>query len=193
MQTLRTAILNSWQTVCAHVASGQVQQFTGQDKEKKVLRRLKQEILKSYPNVQVIGPDNQTSFGSWEIDIVCSHGAERIAIEGKYKVLSDGAVPDNRKEAFFDLYKLEQYVAGGGYTNGIFLWLTNQPRYLQVATGDSLNFSTHQGRIYQSGTPLTANRARRSMPLPLSLKGNYVFKWQTIAPSAVWHTLILET
>jgi hypothetical protein len=47
-------------------------------------------------------------------------------MEGKYKIQSDGTVPDNRKAAFFDLFKLECCVDDGTYTSGLFLWLTDQ-------------------------------------------------------------------
>ena len=82
-----------------------------------------------------------------------------------HKVLSDGAVPDNRKAAFFDLFKLEHCVDSGPYTSGVFLWLTGQPDYRKQASGDSAEFSTHDGRIYRRGTPL---RATRSLVLQVS-------------------------
>lgn len=122
---------------------------------------------------------------------MCAAGECRIAIEGKYKIDGDGAVPDNRKAAFFDLFKLARYVASGQYCAGLFLWLTNVPEYLRKATGDSTDFSTHDGRLYRAGTALMAARARNAMPLPLVLTQDFRFDWQSVAGSDQWHALAL--
>lgn len=192
-QTLSTIILNVWQAVTYYIASGHAEEFTGQDKETAVLRSLRKEIEQVYPNLEIIGPDMQASFGRWRIDLVRSRGVDRVAMKGKFKIISDGAVPGNRKDAFFDLFKLESYVSSDEYSKGLFLWLTNQPSYLKQARGDSLDFSTHQGRIYEPRTQLNARRARnRSRPLPLTLSKRYVFNWQEVIPGTKWHRLELE-
>ena len=68
----------------------------------------------------LIGPDQQETFKSWRIDLIAVNPPERLAVEGKYKLVSDVAVTDNRKEAFFDIFKLEQYVTSGKYSGGLF-------------------------------------------------------------------------
>ena len=135
-------------------------------------------------------PDLQFHHGSWIIDLVWNPGDERIAIEGKFKILSDGAVPDNRKAAFFDLFKLEQCVGSGDFTSGMFLWLTDQTEYLRLARGDSADFSTHEGRTYRAGTSLHAQRSRNAMPLPLVLNHDYTFIWEPVG-SGEFHSLAL--
>jgi hypothetical protein len=187
------AALTAWDTVCQYVANHS-SEFRGRKKETDVFRRLRTVIEGSSAGrtLRIQGPDDQVRFGNWSIDLVCSNGNKRIAIEGKYKLRGDGAVPDNRKAAFFDLYKLEQYVSTGGYSEGVFLWLTNKPGYILQATGDSANFSTHDGRIYQPGTPLDAFRCRdSSMPLPLVLRGFYVFNWRLVLAEGEWRCLAI--
>lgn len=191
-QPLKSLVLTAWQATCVYVASNYAQQFSGANKETKVLRQLRQDLSYAHPSIQFVGPDNQAKFKQWEIDLVCILGDETIAIEGKYKIESDGAIPDNRKLAFFDIYKLEQYVSSGNYSRGLFLWLTNVPNYLREPTGDSSNFSTHHERMYLPNTPLTANRAKNKMPLPLILSGQYAFNWQHVLPYNQWHMLTLE-
>ncbi len=182
-------ILTAWSAVATFVAAGHASQFTGRDKEKKLLRKLREYLEQAAPDLSVSGPDFQVRFGRWEIDLVCDDEAMRLAVEGKYKVLSDGAVPDNRKAAFFDLYKLENYVDSGEYARGLFLWLTDERNYLVHARGDSQDFSTHQGRVYEPGTRLRATRSRSGMPVPLILKGRYEFNWETVHGS--WYSLVL--
>jgi hypothetical protein len=94
--------------------------------------------------------------------------------------------------AFFDLYKLEQYVRSGNETAGLSLWLTNKPDYLKQATGKSQDFGTHPGRRYVAGTALRATRSRNRMPLPLALGGSYTFAWQEAAPQSGWYSLVIE-
>ncbi len=191
--SLTTAILNAWQTVCSNIADGHANEFTGPGKETSVFRLLQGKIERALPGLTPIGPDGQEKFQEWYIDLVCFRENERIAVEGKFKIISDGAVPDNRKAAFFDLFKLEQYVSSGKYSTGLFLWLTNDPGYLRVAKGDSSDFSTHQGRVYEPNTKLDAKRSRDpKMPLPLTLGRRYVFNWQEILPGAPWQSLVLE-
>ena len=180
-------IANGWHANSLYVADGHAHEFDGHAKEAKVLERLQRGL--SYPDRGIV-TESQVSFEKWKIDLVCACGGEKIAVEGKYKTLNDGAVPDNRKEAFFDLYKLERCVASREYAKGLFLWLTNQPLYLQKATGDSADFSTHNGRVYQPETPLNANRARRQIPRPLTLHGQYTFNW--IEVNVGWYILVLE-
>ncbi len=194
-RALKTVILTAWQIVCRHIAGGHSSEFVGRKKETDVFRLLRTEIEGSHPGagLQLQGPDNQARFRNWSIDLVCSSGTERLAVEGKYKLQGDGAVPDNRKAAFFDLYKLEQYVSSREYSAGLFLWLTDNPSYVSRAKGDSADFSTHEGRIYQPGTSLTATRSRdSSMPLPLMLTGKYVFEWQHVLPGSEWRCLVMR-
>lgn len=99
------AVLNAWRLTTAAVARSPGD-FTGRDKEKKVFRRLRQELECLAPELAISEPDSQLHFNRWSIDLVCSRRDSCVAIEGKYKILSDRAVPDNRKAAFFDLYKL---------------------------------------------------------------------------------------
>ena len=181
--------------MCRYIAGGHSPEFAGRKKETDVFRQVRTEIEGSNAGraFRVQGPDNQVTFRNWYIDLVCSNRRERIAIEGKYKLRRDGAVPDNRKAAFRDLYKLEQYVSSGEYSQGLFLWLTDNASYVSLATGDSRNFSTHDDRVYQSGTPLSASRSRdASMPSPLVLTGSYVFNWQTVLPGSEWQCLVLR-
>lgn len=186
-------VLEAWNIVTKYISSGHANEFLGKKKETLVFRKLRIEIEKIHPTLEIIGPDFQQRFRSWKIDLVCVLGEEKIAIEGKYKILSDGAVPDNRKAAFFDLYRLEQYVFSSDYSKGLFLWLTNQEAYLRRPSGDSKNFSTEQGRIYKPGEQLDAKRTRDpSMPLPLTLQRQYVFNWQKILNGTNWNRLILE-
>jgi hypothetical protein len=191
-QPLKSLIISAWLTTCQHIAQGNSQQFAGKGKETKVLDQLKRVLGSTSSTIKFIGPCHQAKLGSMEIDLVCILGPEKIAIEGKYKLISDGAIPDNRKEAFYDLYKLESYVSSGAYSSGLFLWLTDVPAYQNKASGDSLDFSTHQSRIYTANTPLSASRSRRKMPLPLILKGQYVFNWQQVLPNSHWYTLTIE-
>lgn len=190
---LTDAILSGWRSTTNYVANGHAIGFAGKKKEDLVLLHLTRDIELISSNIRVFGPEVKEKFDSWYIDLVCESGNEKIAIEGKFKTLTDGAVPDNRKEAFFDLFKLEQYVSSKKYTAGLFLWLTNEPHYLRKATGDSSNFSTHQGRVYKTGVPLTARRSRRAdMPLPLTLTHSFIFDWLEVTSGLGWHSLVLE-
>lgn len=166
--------------------------FLGRDKETRVFRRLREEIATVTNEVGVIGPDSQRRFDRWGIDVVCADGDCQVPIEGKYKIASDGAIPDNRKAAFFDLYKLERYLDSGQYVAGLFLWLTNEPAYRQQASGDSVDFSTHEGRIYTAGKQLRAARSRNQMPLPLVLKHSYKFEWHQVDALGQWHSLAIR-
>jgi hypothetical protein len=156
-----------------------------------VLREFGEQVKRRAPELCRQGPDNQVRFGPWGIDSVYATNLIRIAVEGKHKLRTDGAVPDNRKAAFFDLYKLEHYVDSGEYSSGLFLWLTNEPAYLKQATGDSRDFSTHKGRVCEPGTVLSAHRSRNAMFFPSVLKRRYVFDWQAVDQHALWFTLML--
>lgn len=193
VRELIVIILEAWRDVAFYIADGHENEFLGKGKETIVFRKLRGNIIRANPSVKLIGPDIQERFKEWHIDLVCIGDEGKIAIEGKYKIIGDGAVPDNRKAAFFDLFKLEQYVFSGEYSMGLFLWLTNELGYLRGASGDLIDFSTHKGRIYEPGRELVAKRARTSgMPIPLRLKGKYVFNWQKIIPNEKWHSLVLE-
>jgi len=183
-------VLKSWRTATKAVA-GAPSDFLGRGKETRVFRRLREEISATAFDLQISGPDSQLRFERWGIDLVCDAGECRIAVEGKYKILTDGAVPDNRKAAFFDLFKLEQYAASGRYAAGLFLWLTDEPGYRQRATGDSADFSTHEGRVYTAGTRLHAARSRNPMPLPLVLKRSYRFAWEPVDKLGKWYSLAI--
>ena len=180
-------ILNAWDSVAGCIAAGQHKEFLGRAKERLVFRSMREFLSIAAPGVRV---DLEVPYKNWNIDLVgCRHG-ECVAVEGKFKLQTDGAVPDNRKAAFFDLYKLEQYVGSSSYSSGLFVWLTNKVEYTQRATGDSKDFSTHNGRIYLPGTSLNAKRCRDKMPLPLVLTRRYDFTWKQIANSC-WYTLFL--
>ena len=180
--------MKAWRVTTKAVA-GSPAAFLGRDKETKVFRRLREEIERIAPSLAISGPDDQTRFNTWGIDLVCSEHECCVAVEGKYKTMRDGAVPDNRKAAFFDLYRLEQYIASGKYMAGVFLWLTDHPAYRQVGNGDSADFSTHDGRQYRGGTPLRALRARNAMPMPLILRSDFVFRWEPVDIVGGWFSL----
>lgn len=163
--------------------------ISGRDKEKKLLQSFKRvfEALATeacFP-VQLSDPYDPVKFEvpgglKWYyIDLVIEGASQRFACECKFKTKSDGAVPDNRKDAFLDLYKCELYSDSAEYDEAFFLWFTDVSRYLkQPKLGeDSRAFSTHHGRIYAKNTPLHAKRARKDMPLPLSLGRDYRFQW----------------
>jgi hypothetical protein len=185
-------VVAAWRSTTKFVAAAPAKLFAGRDKETRVFRRLRQEVERTAPDVRLSGPDLQTRFNRWGIDLVCGSGTFRLAVEGKYKTLNDGAIPDNRKAAFFDLFKLEQYVDSGEYKAGLFLWLTDQLEYRRPASGDSADFSTHQGRVYIPRTPLRALRARNSMPLPLVLKRRFVFNWEPVDQNGLWCSLAVH-
>ena len=106
----QSAVLDAWHTVCRYIAAGNAHEFLGRKKETLVFHRIRREIEASDPSrlLSLTGPDMQARFRNWNIDLVCVRTGKRLAIEGKYKLQRDGAVPDNRKAAFFDLFKLEQ-------------------------------------------------------------------------------------
>jgi hypothetical protein len=180
-------LLAAWNITASYIASGHEAEFSGRSKEDLVFRRVKQNLENLSPGIKV---KLKVPFDGWEIDLVSSSEAEHVAVEGKFKLRSDGAVPDNRKAAFFDLHKLERYVDSGSYSKGLFVWLTDEEAYIRKATGDSANFSTHNGRVYQPGTPLHAKRSRNKMPLPLVLTRRYDFSWQPVSNS-IWYVLVL--
>lgn len=190
-EQLVNVVLQSWQLTAKAVAASPAE-FLGRDKETRVFRRLREEITTVATDVRVIGPDSQLRFDRWGIDVVCADGDCQMPIEGKYKIASDGAIPDNRKAAFFDLFKLERYLESGQYVAGLFLWLTNEPAYRQQASGDSVDFSTHEGRIYKAGTQLRAARSRNQMPLPLVLKHSCKFDWQRVDALGQWYSLAIR-
>ena len=194
VQTLNmeNQITTSWAKVSSRIAaSGGEEVAAGRDKETAVLRLLRQQVESDADGISIKGPDNQVSFNNWRIDLVCSNSHARVAIEGKYKTKSDGAAPDNRKAAFFDLHKLESYVASGEFTTGIFLWLTDCPSYLKQPQGDSHDFSTHQDRVYECGQELNAKRAReRNFPFPFILNNSYQFHWNLVRDPD-WYSLVL--
>jgi len=186
---LVSTVLSAWQTVVQNVGRGETNPFSGRAKEKDMVRELRRKIEQTTPDTNIVGPDFQESSHGCRIDLVVAQGDDRIAVEAKYKTDRDGAVPDNRKAAFLDLYRLELYVKSGEYSAGVFLWLTENRSYLTQAKGDSADFSTHSGRRYVAGTPLRASRARNKMPLPLVLSGNYKFHWKRVGRG--WHSLAI--
>jgi hypothetical protein len=183
------AICDSWRELANLIASHPWSEPRGRRKEPILVERLRGILAKNDASVEM---EPKVKFDSWYVDLVCTLGSERIAVEAKYKTNQDGAVPDNRKAAFFDLHKLETYVSSGEYSAGLFLWLTNNRSYLRQASGDSSEFSTDTGRIYNGGDQLNARRFRNNdMPIPLILNGDYVFEWQQVTPESAWHTLII--
>jgi hypothetical protein len=191
---LDSVIVAAWNQTALYVAA-HPSEFQWGDKENRVLLTLRDRIHEINPQVQVTGPEphRQSRFGRQSIDLVCVLASERVAIEGKFKVVSDGAQPDNRKDAFWDLHKLEQYVANGAYSLGFFLWLTDAKQYLHEPKGDSHDFSTHRGRQYIGGTTLRATRAR-SHPngFELTLRGSYCFDWQPVTSNLDWYRLLIR-
>jgi hypothetical protein len=185
--TLSTT-LAAWNATAAYIAHGHSSEFLGRQKEGLVFCHLKQEIQATSCGVNA---ELEVPFDGWEIDLVASGAGEPIAVEGKFKIRGDGAVPDNRKAAFFDLYKLERYVRSGKFAKGLFVWLTDEEAYLREPKGDSADFSTHHGRRYRPGTPLHARRSRNQMPLPLVLAGEYNFTWERIGGSP-WYVLVVK-
>ena len=182
-------ILGAWLATC-QLVSASPQAFTGRHKERRVINELRDQINRAVQGTGAVSPDLEVKCGDWFIDLSWSLGSERIAVEGKYKILRDGAVPDNRKAAFHDLFKLERYVDSGSSTSGLFLWLTDQPAYLGAARGDSAEFSTHEGRVYVAGTPMWTTRSHSAMPIPLTLRRDFVFRWEPIPGG--WHSLVLR-
>jgi len=75
------------------------------------------------------GPDNQVRFGDWSIDSGLFERGERLRSNGNTNYAETAQFLNNRKAAFFDLYKLEQYVAVVSISQGLFLWLTDNARY----------------------------------------------------------------
>jgi len=75
----------------------------------------------------------------------------------------------------------------------LFLWLTDK-RALSFASQRRLsNFSTHDGRVYQPGTPLTGiTQPGCSYAFTLVLTGWYVFNWQTVLPGSEWRYLVMR-
>jgi hypothetical protein len=183
-------VLGAWLATCQLVSASRAA-FAGPDKERRVILELRDQIQRAVQGTGEVSPNLEVKCGTRFIDLLWGPGSERIAVEGKYKVLGDGAVPDNRKAAFYDLFKLEHYVDSGSCTSGLFLWLTDQPAYLREAKGDSAEFSTHEGRVYRAGTPLWTTRSRNSMPIPLKLKRDFVFRWEPISPDG-WQSLVLR-
>jgi hypothetical protein len=187
-RTTADAILAAWNTTASYIAGGHVAEFSGRTKEGLVFRRVKQDLGNVSPDIKA---ELEVPFDGWKIDLVGSREAEHVAVEGKFKLQGDGAIPDNRKAAFFDLHKLERYVASGRYSRGLFVWLTDEEAYIRDATGDSADFSTHHGRVYHPATPLHSKRSRNIMPSPLLLTRRYDFSWQRI-PDSQWYILVLN-
>ena len=104
-----SAVLEAWGTTCRYIAGGHAKEFVGQKKETIVLRHVRAQIDAGDANqrLSLVGPDSQEKFNTWKVDLVCANPPSRVAVEGKYKLLTDGAITDNRPEAFFDLFKLE--------------------------------------------------------------------------------------
>jgi len=171
----------------------------GRDKEKELLKAFQGNLAtlgsKSGFSMSISDPYVPEGFVTSDdhqlfIDLVIEHASSRFAVEGKFKTKSDGAIPDNRIEAFYDLWKCETYVDSGEYEASFFIWFTDQPGYLRGASGKSREFSVHDGRIYEKCTPLHASRSRRDIPLPLTLKRDYKFKWTPLPLN--WHLLSFQ-
>jgi hypothetical protein len=180
-------VLNAWDSAVSYVTSGHRSEFLGRRKEVLVFQHMRRCLDNVALGFKVA---LNVPYKTWKIDLVVGSKSERVAVEGKFKLHSDGAVPDNRKAAFYDLFKLEQYVINGGYSGGIFVWLTDMDEYTRPATGDSRDFSTHDGRIYLPGTFLNAVRCRDKMPLPLVLTRRHEFVWRRTGDSS-WRSLAM--
>ena len=170
----------------------------GRQREKELARALRDNLAALHcetdPRMTVSDPYAPQRFVApdgyqFSIDLVVEYASARLAVEIKFKTRRDGAVPDNRIEAFYDLWKCEAYVDSGEYDAALFIMLTDEPSYMREARGESREFSLHEGRIYQKNTPLHASRSRRgiSLPNPLTLKRDYSFRWVSIV--SAWHTL----
>jgi hypothetical protein len=117
-------ILAAWNSTTSYIASGHVGEFSGRSKEGFVFRHVKQSLEKLSPGIEV---ELEVPFDGGEIDLVASWEAECVAVEGKFKLQSDGAVPDNRKAALFGLYELERYIGSGRYSKWYVLALDVLP------------------------------------------------------------------
>ena len=170
----------------------------GREKERELANILRDNLAtlcpECEPSMTLSDPYSPEMFLSQDgrhcsVDLVAEYASARFAIEIKFKRKGDGAVPDNRIEAFYDLWKCEAYVDSGEYDAALFVLLTDEPSYMREASGKSREFSLHEGRIYQRNTPLCASRSRRgiSLPNPLTLKRDYSYRWVSVIHD--WHTL----
>lgn len=88
-------VLAAWKETMSRVLTTPAD-FLGRDKETKVLRCLRSALESTAPSLVLSGPDLQEKFGTWSIDLVCGADSCRLAIEGKFKTVRDGATPDKR-------------------------------------------------------------------------------------------------
>ena len=173
----------------------------GREKEKELLRIFRHNLVAldskcdlfmivsdPYTPERFVTPNGHQFF----VDLVIEYASAKFAVESKFKTKSDAAAPDNRIEAFYDLWKCESYVDSGKYEMSFFIFLTDEHSYLREARGKSREFSLHDGRIYQKNSPLHASRSRRgiSLPDPLTLKRDYSFRWVSVIPH--WYTLSFQ-
>lgn len=173
----------------------------GREKEKELVQAFQDNLVtlcsKSAPHMIISDPYAperfETSSGQrFFVDLVIEYASTKFAVESKFKTKSDGAVPDNRLEVFYDLWKCESYIDSKEYEASFFTFLTDEPSYLRVASGKSREFSLHDGRIYEKNAPLHVDRSRRgiSFPEPLTLKRNYCFRWVNVVSN--WYVLSFQ-
>lgn len=173
----------------------------GREKEKELVKIFQDNLAalgsKSAPHMIISDPYAPERFVTpnghqFFVDLVIEYASAKFAVESKFKTRSDGAVPDNRLEVFYDLWKCESYIDSEEYEASFFTFLTDEPSYLRVASGKSREFSLHDGRIYQKNTPLHAGRSRRgiSFPEPLTLKKGYSFRWVEVVSN--WYVLSFQ-
>jgi len=192
---LTSIVRDAWQLVTQDVARIHAGSSVALN-EDLVVSWLRTRVEEAQPSlrVELRAPfQPSTDFSAGHMDLVCGITPGEIAVEVKFKKKSGGARPDNRIEAFIDLFKLESYVYQHPGSEGLFLWLTDDGGYLEVGTGRAAEFSTHQGRIYSPGTRIAASRSRRhTQGLCITLSGEYHFNWRQVVPGNLWYTFTTE-
>lgn len=101
--SLNAGILDAWKGVAQHIA-GHAADFTGRLKEALVFDRLREEIERA--GFAVTGSQVPFRIGeaTWKIDLVCKDAFGATAVEGKFKLASDGAIPGIRAQMGQTLY-----------------------------------------------------------------------------------------
>jgi hypothetical protein len=174
-----------------------ISKLIDRSKETHVLDRFKGHVVRIDSSADVIGPWKQARFrrsktSTWSIDLVIKWRGVAAAVEGKYKVKTESAVRDSRIDAFYDIFKLEQYVASGQYNCGVFVWWTDSASYLRQATGGSADFSTHQGREYRTNQALNGSSTKLPLSVfPVILTNDYRFMWREFIHSTTCYSLVI--
>lgn len=113
------------------------------------------------------------------IDLVCSYGDARTALELKFCTSDQGADNLRRVDFWKDLGTLEAAQALG-FTDARFLLITDDYRYLQrKTTSDYALYSMHEGRVIEPGTyTCTKWAGRRGQTV--TLQRRYPINWATV-------------